>query len=246
MPVYESPLPYSMMLRDTLVILDQNAPALAKVLDVKKWPEDLNRRTEISGNAASRRVTKPVSDELHPWAEDGLLEPMFSSKDPTAHYFDVQSKEGRLLEIIVADMNTCKQNLPGFLAGRIGMEVGLKSLGRMAHRVIDICLPFNLIGGEHADMLRGRFMGDLEVHVHELPFLWSFIDKEMPEFTMQSPYMDKTAASVDAERRMGVYSEAIGNCYIAGNGFPAAKQIISEWYNGTINALTRAILFCCR
>jgi hypothetical protein len=203
---------------------------------------DLTARARLGANA--QRKTKRVMEALHPTFEDAVLKLIDPNSDPLDHTFDVETKEGRLIDKIVAACGTCKQHLSAFMNNRGGWEQALDSMGQLVHRLIDIWNPVNLQEGTQMAELRERFMGDLQVHAYDLPFWWNAPEKVAEEAVQQTPYLDNMATAVEADRRKTKMLKPIADRYIIGNGWPAARPLIEEWYNVTVNAIARALLYC--
>jgi hypothetical protein len=242
MPAYEDEFVYGMMVRDVLCILPDGVREYA---DTLKWGADLNDKAKHGMNYG--RTTPRVIQQLSPALEEGLLSPMFKDKDPTRHQFNLSVRKGQLVNLVVEDTLNCKRNLSSFVKSTGGgWELAMLSLGSMCHRLIDVWNPFALGSGPQNDQVGALFMQSLKVYHEDLPFFWAHVDDPngMTEFLNNSPYTDPMATTIEAERRFEMYYKGIGNRYLCGNGFPAAKELVGQWYNAALNAIGRTIWFC--
>jgi hypothetical protein len=239
MAIYESPLFYAMAAHDATLVMPDKVKTL---IHTKHWPEDLNARAKLGANAT--RKTKRVMEALHPTYEDAVLALVDSRSPVQDHVFDVETKQGNLISKVVSTCGSCKQNLSAFMGGRGGWEPALASMGQLVHWLVDIWNPLSLQEGPQMDELRQRFMNDLQLHAYELPFWWTAAEGEAQELVQQTPYLDSMATAVEAERRKAKMLKPIADRYILGNGWPAARPLIEEWYGVTVNAIARALLYC--
>lgn len=240
MAAYEDEFVYGMMVRDILCILP---PSVTEYADTTKWAADLNDKAKHGMNFG--RTTPRVIQQLAPAVEEGLLAPMFKDKDPSRHQFDLDTRKGQLLNLLVEDTKNCKRNLSTFVNSTGGgWELAMLSLGTMCHRIIDVWNPFSLRSGPNNEVVAARFMQSLKIYHEDLPFFWAHVDDNAPEFMNVSPYVDVMASCIEAERRVEMYYKPIGNRYLCGNGFPAARQLVSEWYNAALNAMARTVWYC--
>jgi len=234
----ENEFVYSMITLDALTVMPKS---VRRVADKRMWPEDKKDQAKIGSNA--RRVFKPVVDYLHPVLEDALLEPMTKGA-PHDHYYSPETKEGSLPELIVRDVSSCKQHLPPMVkhAGANYLPA-MRSMGLAAHRLVDLWNPFHLSTQEEVGAIRNRFMDDLSMHILDLPFL---LDDKVPEGDLltKSPYTDVATIHIEATRIRDMYLEPFAKCYLAGNGYPVAKELFNSWYNSVCNVLVRAWIFC--
>jgi len=241
MPVFEDEFVYTMMAYDALCVMPDKVRDIA---DTTRWGEDLKKRTMFSANYQQRNPR--VNQSLSPVLEAGLLQPMRNENVVEAHAFDIHQRQGDLPKKVVEACQRCKQQLPAFVSGPGGFEAALSSMGTLAHRVIDIWNPFNLTINDKIAPVAQRFMESVKGHILDLPFLWGHLGSDDDSFMRHTPYMDLMATTIEAERRFDKFFEPIANGYLVGNGFPAVRSVIEEWYNATVNALARVWLFCCQ
>jgi len=241
MAAFEDEFVYSMMLRDCMCILPEKVRSFA---DTTTWPDDVNEKGKRG--SLFQRKTKPTIVQLAPAVEESLLRPMFDLKSPLDHQVDLVTRSGRLVQNMVNAANRCRTNLGPFIKmGEGGWESAMLSLGNMAHFIIDVMNPFNLVAHDaEVDKAAAYFMQSLKIYHEDLPFFWAHVNEDMTVVMKVSPYFDPLAISVEAERCRDKFYEAIGNRYLFGNGYPAARPLVQEWYNIVVNALGRAI-WCC-
>lgn len=240
MASFEDEFVYSMMLRDSLCALP---PQVRQFADTTTWPQDVNEKAK-RGSTYQRR-TKPIIGQLAPAVEEGLHRPMFDLKDPLDHQIDLERRSGRLVHNLVAATRACKQNLGPFMANGSGWEPSMVGLGNMVHFIIDIWNPFSLVThNDDVDRAAAYFMQSLKLYHEDLPFFWAHVDKDMTEILNKSTYLDILGTTLEAERCRDMYYLPIGNRYLFGNGFPAARDQVREWYNSVVNAIGRAVWYC--
>lgn len=234
--LFESDLFYTMVAYDVLVVMP---PKLQNILDTRRWPKDLNKRANLGANAP--RAKGPIMRQLHPLYEESVRRYIDPNSPVEDHYFDVETKEGNLIACVNQAMGGCKASLSAFMHGKGGWEPAVLSAGQLVHRLIDIWNPLSLQDDDQLDDLRPRFMHDLEKHVYSLPFWWTAESRDVIE---QTPYLDRLATETEAIRRKLKMLKPLADRYVMGNGYPAAEVLIKEWYNTTVNAIARALLFC--
>lgn len=241
MPVFEDEFVYAMMTYDALCIMPDK---IRDVADTNRWGEDLKKKTMFSANYQQRNPR--VNQNLSPVLEAGLLEPMRKENTVEAHSFDVRNRHGDLPSRATEACGLCQHQLGAFMSGPGGFEGALTSMGNLAHRIIDLWNPFNLIMDDKIAPAAERFMESLKAHILDLPFLWAHLDSDDDSYLKNTPYLDKMSVAVEAERRFHKFFEPIANGYLVGNGFPAVRGVIEDWHNATVNAIARAWLFCCQ
>jgi hypothetical protein len=241
MPVFEDEFVYTMMAYDAMCVMPDKVKDVA---DTNRWGEDLKKRTMFSANYQQRNPR--VNTNLSPVLEAGLLHPMRSENFVEVHQFDIRSRQGQLIQKVVEGLTGCKKNLAAFNAGPGGFEAAMSSMGNLAHRLIDVWNPFNLIADEKVAPFAQRFMENVKGRVLDLPFMWGHLGSDDESWMKNTPYGDAMATIIEAERRFEKYFEPIYNAYAVGNGFPACRGTVEDWYNATVNAIARAWLFCCQ
>ena len=243
MKIFQSPLVYSMIARDVMVVLP---PKLLRVVHTDLWPKNPKDRAKL-GMPAHQRASKPINEQLNPLIESTIIHGVEKDQSLANHSYILETNEGNLPDRLVEAMHACKEHLGKFMRGEGGLEPAMRTMGGVALYTIDMWNPFNLIDGDdNLDLVKHRFMADLETHVEEMPFFWSLVGKDETHIYENNPSMDKMSVVVSAQRRVPEILPKIANCYLYGNGYPAANTYIKTWYDMTANALGRAWLFCTR
>jgi len=214
MATYEHPLVYAMIAHDALQVQRDHT---RNVMDITRWPE--NDRT----NAGSfRPKRKPVCESLHPALEDGIVGPMLEQVRPEDHTYNIEEGVGNLPAQLAGAVSIVRSHPAGIIPQAMGM-------GRLAHWLIDLWNPFNLV----PNAVGARFINDVAAHVAGLPFLLREFEGE------ETPYEDQGAITVCAERIAETYVNPLANAYMRGNGYPAAKPVIRKWYDDVTNELAK-------
>lgn len=232
MAVFESPIVYSMIARDALIVLPL------------RWRKEMDttnlREEERVALRRQPRVTKPLIDQLHPVLEDAILRPITQETSPTSHHF-VEPGRDELTLKIVDSMNVCA----AAWASQAGAAQRIGSLGLLAHRVIDAWSPFSMLDdGELATSFRERFMADLTLHIGELPFLWELLaERNVKSVVASTPFDSADMIRIHMERRTDVVTP-IANGYLCGNGYPAIWHKVHEWYDTMVNGVAKVWLHC--
>ena len=233
MAVFESPIVYSMIARDALIVLPL------------RWKKEMDttylREEERVALRRQPRVTKPVIDQLHSILEDGVLRPITQELSSASHHFVQPGKDELTLKIVDA-MNA------GMAAwsSQAGAAQRIGSLGQIAHRVIDAWSPFSVLGDdEQATMFRERFMADLALHIGAMPFLWEFRDHstDVKAAVASTPFDTADMIRIHMDRRADVITP-IANGYLCGNGYPAIEGELRDWYNRMVNCVAKVWLHC--
>lgn len=238
MAIFEDDFVYTMIAYDALVVLP--APIRDRA-DVERWPEELRSKAVLASNVHQR--SKRINRSLSPVLEEALLQPM-QGGNALEHLFDVNTREGMLHNKVAEACHACKAVLPALAKGGGSFEQALAAMGNLAHYLIDVCNPFNLINDPKVDDVSRRFIENVRANIMSLPFIWHLIGSTDDAYLKGCTYMDPTATAVEAERRFHETFEPIANGYLAGNGYPAVRQQIEKWYDNTVNTLARTWLFC--
>lgn len=235
MAVYEDEFVYTMIAFDALIVMPISVRSL---IDTNLWSE-ADRSRAIAGSHQPRNPR--VNSNLCVPFEEALLGPMRPGRGSVSdHFFCVQEHKGNLINHLTSDMATCKASLGAFMANGGAFEPAITSMGQMAHRIIDICNPFNLVQDPGLEPIARRFMESVRMNILQMPFMASSFDSP----PTMSPYTDKMTTKIEAERRLASLLTPIVDGFVRGNGFPAVRAKIEEWYNATTNSLARAWQFC--
>lgn len=243
MEISENDLVYAAITHDAL------SPLPDKVLqyaDRARWPED--PKTRVARGERAKRRTKPIITESHPILEDSVLMHMSGTR-AEEHYFNVETGEGQLPDFIVEAMEQCVEFLGAFVSGHGGYDRAMRSMGTLAHRLIDLWNPLNLTDHPDVAAYRERFANDLSLHITELPFLFNYTggrEEHLNQALAETPYLHKTPTKIVAERVLSTYGATIMNGYLFGNGYPAIRRGVEQWYNTMVNDIALAWLYCCK
>ena len=242
MASFESPLVYATITRDAVAVL-RAVPKLHRLVNVGLWPQDESLRADMGGVA--HRPEPPIYEDLHPALEQSVVGLIHNPGDPLDHVWNMNTRIGNLTSLIPPVCMSARESISAYLAGRGGWEAAMVGLGQLTHRLIDVWNPFNLVSqGPEIDYIAGRFMADLEANIMELPFFWKFVDQSSMEFIKVSPYADKITVEAEIPRKVDIYLKPIADRYLVGNGWPAAKPLMQDWYDTVVNVIGRAWLFC--
>lgn len=182
----------------------------------------------------SLTMTKKLIDGMSRPAHEGLY-----SVEPEAldhyWYFDTSTNqnEGTLPHALCGAFKMLKaEHKPARLAS---------IAGRLAHLCIDAFIGPHLI--EHADgkLVRGAVALDLKTHIGELPFLHNAI-VQGDNYKLATPFSDLKATELClGNEGWSQKNIEVANCYLSGNGWPAAAGVLKECYNKACNELCNAV-----
>ena len=199
------------------------------------FPDQLRKtiRTPFKQQVGLNSIIKGMSAAAH----SGLA----ITTTPEDHYWSYNvttgvDEGGNLVQSILTTVNLLREATVQNDHGRMAAVCG-----RLSHLIIDGFVLLHTINFEPDGVtVRGRLVSDIETHSDTLPFLWEAIEHG-DNFTLSSPLLDDAAIRISLnEGRQSMLQ--VANCYLYGNGWPAARGTVQKNYNFATNLLAKTVL----